>query len=73
MSSHLPVLCRPAIVPILTVLFVLGRPVIYGVLCVAVCRPVERPAWVVVHQVCSVCAGDPRSPPSVSVVCRPAI
>ena len=59
--------------PILIVLFVLGRPVIYGVLCVVVCRPVERPAWVVVHQVCSVRAGDPSSPSSASVVCRPAI
>ena len=39
------------------VLFVLGRPVIYGVLCVADCRPVEKPAWIVVHHVCGVFAG----------------
>ena len=73
MSSHLPaMLCRPAVVPILGVLCVVGRLVIHGVLCV-VCRPFEWPAWVVVHQVCVVCAGDPSSPISAIVACGPAI
>ena len=57
MCSHLPaMLCWSAVVPVLGVLCVVGRLVIHGVLCV-VCRPIEWPAWVVVYQVCVVCAG----------------